>query len=323
MSNSNNFDKCAFVCKHKAMIKINSQIRDMLNAAEHPVLAEKDYVECMVLASLFCDNGIASGFALTGGASLTKAYHISPRQSCDIDLAYIGNSGLRIQKSDTRSQMKKFKSSFRKMVFGTFLNKVNYLINPDNKYEILTDMQYQGQMSPTLHLIYPSCVTDDFGHTAIEVIPRKYDVAAISWRRVTSYAIRTVSANVPTVDYEQTFWDKVYALHTFATSSRVNFHPMMSRHYYDVALMASHIDKIKTRHMLDNIIAHQMRFANYDVAPVMAPCDIVLIPDVNMQHLLANDFLMLRRSQLALPLRWTSIMNVLKKLEYELGTIKR
>ena len=127
----------------------------------NPKMAEKDYLECVLLDRLFQDEYFAKNFVFAGGASVTKVYSISNRIGQDIDLACSEFEDI----PDNRSKKKlnAFRRNFKDFVFEVIKPAVNYVLNQESQFMILTDRDWQAlenkehfMSSPTLHLLYKS-----------------------------------------------------------------------------------------------------------------------------------------------------------------------
>lgn len=309
------------------MVKIKADTYLAFQRATNPKMAEKDYLECLVLEKLFQDEYVSKNLVFAGGASVTKAYNISNRIGQDIDLACSDFKDI----PDNRSKKKlnTFRRDFKDYVFEVIRPAINNIINQDSQFMILTDRDWHAlenkehfMSSPTLHLLYNSKCGPEMGHLCIEIIPRKYMPDAIQYRSVVPYSVGKPMGNIPTVAYEQTFWDKVYALHSNALSSAPHFDEGFSRHYYDVATLAHYVDLDKTYHMFSDIEAHQKKYTTKDLPDVKSPSDIILLPDGKTLHGLDTDYQSIGNAFNATRESWTEIVQMLIALSHRLKNIQ-
>lgn len=293
----------------------------------NPRMAEKDYLECAILDKLFQDSYINDNFVFAGGGSITKSYNISPRICQDLDLSCA--DFVDIPNDRSKKQLYNFKKDFKKFVFEVLKAKINYIINQNQQFMIATDRDWhalenkeQFMSSPTLHLLYKSAFGPEMGHICIEVIPRVYQPYAIEHRSVVPYSTKTPMGDIPTVSYEQTFWDKIYALHSNTQSEKPHSTQFYSRHYYDVAQIAPYVDLYKTKHMLRVIANHQKKYTTREISPFIGPRDISLIPDNETANKLDNDYQeMARATFYSAPEEWSTIMQRLRMLNQKLKTL--
>lgn len=311
------------------MVKINTATYNILRRAQNPGLAEKDYIECVVLDTLFSNAYIGDNFVFAGGASLSKTYQLSMRIGQDIDLVCTEFED--IPDNHSRKQLEKFKKHFKYRVFDEIKQKIGEIINPEQQFLILTDQDWRMlkntesfMTSPTLHLMYKSEFSPNLGHLSIEVIPRKYPEKIIAQHSVVPYSIGQSIGNIPTVRFEQTFWDKVYALHSNAVASRPHSNQFYSRHYYDVAILygTNNIDLPGTQSMLFDIERHQAKYTLKNIAPLGTPANVQLIPDSETLEKLGNDYDQMADKFLGARTDWAKIINNLASLGHDLKKLQ-
>lgn len=316
------------MCYILYMVKINNNTYNILRRAQNPTMAEKDYLECVVLEKLFDNGYFCDKFLFAGGATLSKAYQLSMRIGQDIDLVYTGFTDL--PDDHSRKQLEKFKKRFKANVFDELKAKINETINQDHDFLILTDADWIGLKnpenfltSPTLHLMYKSEFCANLGHMCLEIIPRKYSDDAIECRAVVPYSIGQTMGQIPTVRYENTFWDKVYALHSNAMATRPHSNQFFSRHYYDVAVLSDSqkIDFTKTKDKLFEIERHQAKYTLKNLTPLGTPASVQLLPDQDTLDKLGADYTQMSDRFLALRDDWSNIVQKLQILNSKLKTI--
>lgn len=294
----------------------------------NPTMAEKDFLECAILDKLFQDKFFAENFVFAGGGSITKSYAFSPRISQDLDLAYTAFCD--IPDTPSRNQLKKFRKRFKTFIFETIAPRITSLIAADNKYQILTDREHcvksnkeQWLSSPTIHILYKSEFYNRTEEIHIEIIPRKYSPSALSFHSVMPYALPgTRFGHIPTVAYEQTFWDKVFALHSNALSAHPHTDAFYSRHYFDVARLAGRVDLDKTAHMLSDIAQYQEKYTTKRLGTDISPCDAILIPSDPVLYALESDYDNLAQQTFTAPkTSWNLIVQRLEQLSQDLKQI--
>lgn len=308
------------------MVKIGTGTYNILRKEPNPEMTEKDYLECLILDKLFSDAYICDNFVFAGGASLSKSYRMTNRIGQDIDLVCSDFDD--IPDNHSRKQLDKFRKRFKATVFSDLKQKIGEVINKNQQFLIMTDGDWRGlknteqfMTSPTLHLMYKSEFSTNLGHLCIEIIPRKYPVSSITYSDVIPYSIGQSIGDIPTVRYEQTFWDKVYALHSNSVAARPHFNQFFSRHYYDVATIASRIDLPATWDMLLDIERHQAKYTLKHIAPLESFNDVHLLPDADTLHKLGVDYAAADDRFLTARDDWNQIVHKLEKLNRKLKTL--
>ena len=135
------------------------------------------------------------------------------------------------------------------------------------------------------------------------------------------YSTGVTMGSIPTVAYEQTFWDKVYALHSNALSKNPHFDDGFARHYYDVATLAPYVNLGQTYHMFGDIESHQKKYTTKDLPAVQTPSDIILLPDDNTLYRLADDYHAMGDAFNEPRETWAEIVQMLKALSDNLQKI--
>ena len=302
------------------MFKPDSGICRAFKKTQNPRLAEQDYLECVVLDALFQDEYISENFIFTGGATLSKSYSISQRVGKDIDLALVNFTD--VPNDRTKKQLQKFKKNFKQYVFTDLKDKIASIINPDNTFTIITDHDWPSPenigrvaSSPALHLLYQSEFGD--GHLCIEIMPRRYPASAITYRMTTPYSILRPMGPIPTITYEQTFWDKVFALHSNAGASTPHCDNAYSRHYYDVATLAQYVNLEKTYNMLHDTVKYQLRHTTKNIT-LNSVHDVNLVPDDKTLYKLSDDYYATSGTFIGAQTSWNTIVQTLQNLNQDL-----
>lgn len=307
------------------MIKISSDTYKIFQKTKNPILAEKDYLECLILDSLFNDNYIESNFAFAGGGSITKSYPMSQRIGQDLDLAC--SDFEEVPENRTKKQLNNFKKKFKEFVFDVLKPKINYIINQNQQFMIMTDKDWkvlkneeQFISSPTLHILYKSAFGSEMGHLCLEIIPRKYPKEIITYRSVNPYAINQEIGHIPTVRYEQTFWDKVYALHSTTISETTQIRENFSRHYYDVVQLSSSVNMENTKDMLFSIVKHQEKYTTRGINLTEFK-DVELIPNEEKLKKVSDDYDRMAKKYINNPNSWPFMLKKLIEINGKIKTL--
>ncbi len=295
----------------------------------NPLAAERDYMECAILQNLFTDQIFADQLVFAGGATLTKAYNICSRISHDIDLACTSFQEISSQRS--KGQLRKFRKRFKDFICSTMLDQINYMINQDGRFKITTDRDERKSQNPeqnapypTLHIKYNSALNGRPQKIFIEITPRKYSADAISHPAITPYSIHETSGQIPTVAISQTFWDKIFALHSVATTGMPKNSFFLSRHYFDVSQMMDIVNLAETHHMFRDTVDYQSRYTTKDIQPIKTASDIQLVPDATILDTIGTDYAACTKEFLSTPPQWRDIVsriNILQQTIHNLSSI--
>ena len=309
------------------MIQKNSAIYKAIKSSPDPLAAERDYMECRVLDAMFANDALADKLVFSGGATLTKSYNICPRVSHDLDIVCTNFTD--IPTDPSRNQLKKYNKNFTEFLFDQLRSEINYAINQDKRFMIATDREWralhnpeQHMSYPTLHLLYTSALNNSFEHICLEIVPRKYDASAISAQAVIPYSTRTPMREIPTVAYEQTFWDKIFALHCMAQKGLPRNHFFISRHYFDVAQMADMVNLAATYHLFDDTIMHQRKYTTKVFDPISGPGEICLTPNDDVIQNLQSDYQKNGGQFLTTPPAWNMVMAKITDLKSRLNKLE-
>jgi predicted nucleotidyltransferase component of viral defense system len=290
-----------------------------------PRLAEKDMLECLMLEKLFTDQYLIENFVFSGGASISKSYNLTQRSCADIDLTCRDFQELN---EPSKSRLKKFRADFKNFVFDVVKPKVNFIINQNQQFMIVTDRDWKAlsdagkrYSSPTLHVFYKSMFSVGAEHLSIEIIPRRYSDEIVKYRRVIPYSTRQEIGNIPTVALEQTFWDKISALHYNATADKPRCASHYSRHYYDVAKICEHVDLNATKDMFADTILYQQKYTSKKINWAKSVQEINLIPNKNILARLGQDYISLSELFPDTPESWNFIVCVLEQLQQKMRTV--
>ena len=309
-------------------MKITIESCHAIRQAPNPKLAEQDWQECRILSELFSDAYFADNFVFTGGGTLTKSYHLSTRQGNDIDLACADFTD--IPDNRTKAALNNFRRRFKDYVFDVLKSKINYIINQDKRFMILSDRDWcalrepaKTFSNPSLHLLYKSMVQSDLGHLCIEFMPRRYAPEFIELRSVTPYATGRAMGRIPTLTYAQTFWDKVYALNSMVQTNANTFRETFSRHYYDLANIAEMVDIPGTANLFQNTCAYQAKYTDKNIPALASVTDIQLIPNDDMIHQMGADYNTHIAPRTRTPWAWMEIVHRIGKINARIRELKQ
>jgi len=308
------------------MYEVDNYIYDAFRHEKNPIMAEKDYLECLILDRVFNDSFFSKNFVFAGGGTITKVYKIGNRIGQDIDLAYTAFEDLP-EKHGTRA-LNKFKKNFNDFVFNDLKDKACNVMKDIGKFTVVTDSQIrasqpvkQGRAQPTLHILYSSNVTPSAQKCIdLEFIPRHYKPETVDLRSVVPYSLGTpTSKEIPTVNYAQTFWDKIYALHIIHQIGLMR--PGLAHHYYDVANLAPCINLEKTQYMFKEIEKYQQTYTTRHIISPERTSDIDLIPQTSDLQLLEKDYANMQNRFIGRSETWPNIMTSLIALNKNIKTL--
>lgn len=307
-------------------------------------IVEKDFWVCWTLKRLFMPDAFP-GLVFKGGTSLSKGYGAIERFSEDIDLSFdragLGYGGDK-DPENAKSAKKAAKlieqlvADVRAHVAGPFLAKLGE--------EIAEQLGPQGELwslsidpndPQTVNFRYPSSLAKrDYADIAYvnPVVRLELGARGDPWpaekRSIRSYAaderpdvFKAPACEVDTLAVERTFWEKATILHAEhhrpadkATGER------MSRHYYDLAMLARSgiLERALERLDLLSVVAyHKALFfrsgwARYDEAAVGT---LRLSPSEQRRVDLAADYAKMRPMFFAQPPSFDDILAEVAKLE--------
>lgn len=268
------------------------------NRAIHPVMVEKDFWVCWLLAVLFSQPELSSYLVFKGGTSLSKVFGAIDRFSEDIDLSvapeFVGAKSAAFDALTTRTKrdtairemqrlcglkterriMPDLEAAIR-AILGTPTVDANWL-----NYEI--DQQTQA---PTINFRYPAIQASAFEYIRRVV---KLEMGSLTDQQPTGiYTVRPwVADDYPTLfrgwrcdvtalELERTFWEKATILHAeFHRADGDPTPPRYARHYSDTARLLDHPnasaylkDKVTCERVADwKDRSFGRRWARYDMA---------------------------------------------------------
>jgi hypothetical protein len=214
-----------------------------------PSIVEKDFWVCWLLGRLFVNPSLSRLLMFKGGTSLSKVFHLIERFSEDIDLildwrAVIGDTNPLADRSATKQDTlnKTIDAKAVKYIRNELLVLISEVVNPICHCEIATDDPH------AINVAYPGAFSDTYlrPEVRLEVGPLAAWLPYDSYR-IQSYAseafpkyFKQVDCKVHAIQAERTFWEKATILHQEAHRPEDSPQPLRySRHYYDLAMMAT------------------------------------------------------------------------------------
>jgi hypothetical protein len=317
--------------------------------AERKALAEaiieKDFWVCWTLKQLFSIEALAGRLLFKGGTSLSKIFHAINRFSEDIDLAVdyvaLGFTGEKdprregLSKTKRASILDEMMTACQKYIGGEFLEVLKkhceeilgtggpWRLEVSKQDPNIIEFRYPPASTKTLSYIPPQVVLELGTHA--EFVP--HDKFTIRSFVAEEFPNLVSEAAVPVVALlaKRTFWEKATILH--AEYFRPAERPLLdrySRHYYDVAMMATgpiKAEALADLPLLAQVVKHKETFypsawARYDLA---RPGKLQLAPAEGRKEVLERDYGRMGEMIFGKPPAFGEIMEVLKELEQEVN----
>lgn len=301
-----------------------------------PEAVEKDFWVVWVLSKLFQSELLADKIIFKGGTSLSKVFGLIRRFSEDIDLILDWNEVVHDDPNLERSKTKqdKFNKSVNELsrayIANVFLAEVQHILRDVCSAEIET-------LAPdVINIRYPSSF--ESGYLRPEI---RLEIGPLAlWVPNAAYEMRSYASEVfpnlfpekacvvRAIKAERTFWEKATILHAEAFRPAAKPLPLRySRHYYDLALMASDTGVKNTAlgnlDLLYTVVQFKTKFypaswARYDLA---TPGSFKLIPADDNIKLLANDYAQMQGMFFGDIPPFDELMNALQQLEMEINAL--
>jgi hypothetical protein len=327
-----------------------------------PIVIEKDFWVCWTLRRIMSVLVLADNLTFKGGTSLSKAYGIIERFSEDIDLT-IGRSAPMIvdtlppmedsisgkERERRREALKAAAQRYVKEIALPALSEaIAEALGTSNGWSVGIDpMDRDAQ---TILFEYPKLLDYKFdpwggswgpswGDTWKRdgyIRPRiklefgaRGETEPSEFKTITPYIAQefpeelpNATINVTTLSVQRTFWEKVTILHALYHGRKLR--PEISRHYYDVVMLAQKgIDDaaIKTPDLLARV-AHNSSLmfadnsASYDTATLGK---LRLAPNDELRARLANDYAAMSEMFITPPPSFDELMAAISALETKLN----
>ena len=308
------------------MYDIDKSVCESFYDKQNPVMAEKDYLECVFLNKMFSEDFFNKSFIFAGGGTISKIYKIGSRIGQDIDLAFSDFEDLSCE-HNTKT-LNKFKNNFNNFVFEDLKPLLSEIFKDIGDFTIMTDKQIRasqtvkiGRALPTLYVFYSSNLNPKIQKCInIEFIARHYPKTLIEYHKVVPYALNEPGeTKIPTVHFSQTFWDKVYALHTINQIGVIR--PGLAHHYYDVVNLAPNIELQKTQNMFKDIERYQQIYTTRKIAKIQNISSISLMPKSDDLQKLSKDYSNISGNFIRRPEPWQNIVESLQRLNTSIKTL--
>lgn len=317
-----------------------SQLRELFNETANkkhvtPAIAEKDFWVTWVLSKIFADAYLSKILMFKGGTSLSKVFKIIERFSEDIDLILDWNTVTQDNPLLTRSnsQQNKFNQSLNdsahEFMQGQILPRLNALLQPICHCELDKTTQLVIQVN------YPAVFNDLYLRPQIllEIGP------LAAWLPFGEYAITSFAAEifpqlfthatcqVKAIVAERTFWEKATILHHEANRPADSKSPLRySRHYYDLAMLAS--SSIKNNALADisllkDVVEFKQKFypRNWAKYEECLTDNLKLSPPDHRLKTLHDDYKQMRAMIFGDYPNFSDILNKLRQLENEINSL--
>jgi hypothetical protein len=307
-----------------------------------PVLIEKDFWVCWILAVLFASK-VADALVFKGGTSLSKVFGAIDRFSEDIDLSlspdFLGLKEAGTSRNQANKWMKAAETACGAVVQNTIAPELDGSVaevlgeKAERWFEFLID---PGTKSPVLLFHYPTSQPAGFDYLKRSV---KLEFGSLTDQRpvgrhpvcpwmaeVLGAAFRDWQCEVVSLELERTFWEKATILH--AEYHRPSSRPTpdrFSRHYADTAALARHpaaTDALQNHNLRDRVVEWKGMFfgsgwARYDLA---RPGTFRLVPPRARLQELRRDYQAMRDYYLlSEPPSFDEVLRVLDELEQRIN----
>jgi len=273
-----------------------------------PAVVEKDFWVTWSLSKLFGEAELSRLLMFKGGTSLSKIFHLIERFSEDIDLILDWRvlTDEDPEEDRSKSKQKKLNEEINEKALAyikeELLKKISNCIAP------ICDCSSVDEDPNALDIRYPAAFEGGYlrPQVRLEIGP------LASWVPYAEYTIRPYAAEefpevfekpaciVKTIKAERTFWEKATILHHEANRPESSPQPpRYSRHYYDMAKMASADVKdtaLADMSLLESVAEFKQRFyprpwARYDLAK---PGTLKLVPTGHVLKSLKVDYRAMR-----------------------------
>jgi len=298
-------------------------------------IVEKDFWVVWTLDKLFSDDRLKKILMFKGGTSLSKVFDLIGRFSEDIDLILDWEllTGENPYAERSKNKQTKFNAQVnedaKKYIADELLPIVSEILEPHCNCKIDENDGF------SINIQYPSLFSDPALRPQIllEIDP------LASWSPFSTYEISSFVAQkfpehfkshtcqVSTIVAERTFWEKATILHQEANRAEDKKIPLRhSRHYYDLAMMATSDVKEKALsnlELLEGVVAFKQRFyssawAKYEDAKTGT---LKLLPPEFRYKELKADYASMRNMIFDKYIEFDEIISILKDLEDEINNL--
>jgi len=299
-------------------------------------IIEKDFWVVWVLDKIFNDDRLSKILMFKGGTSLSKVFNLIGRFSEDIDLILDWNLVSGEDPKQTRSKNrqdkynKEINENAKDYIKDTLLPIIAEITAPHCKCQINEDDGHN------ININYPASFDDRYLRPQIllEIGPLAAWLPSDTYQ-ISSYASQHFphlfdksKCSVNAIVAHRTFWEKATILHQEAYREQSKPMPLRySRHYYDLAIMATSDVKDKAIidiELLEKVVEFKKKFypvnwANYDSAKIGT---LKLIPQDYRINELEKDYKAMEHMIFDKKLDFDKIIDILKKLEQQINSLE-
>ena len=300
-----------------------------------PAIVEKDFWVCWVLEKIFAAKNLRSKLLFKGGTSLSKVYRVIERFSEDIDLILDWNLVSSENPSLVRSKNKQ--NTFNRQINEYAQEYIASQLLPELEalYTPLCQLAIDHRDPHCVNISYPKAFEDTYirPEVRLEIGP------LASWQpsrdfTITSYAAEYFPGlfsngeiSVRAIEGRRTFWEKATILHQEAHRPERKLQPSRySRHYYDLAMLASseiRNQALSDLELLKDVVDFKKKFypvgwAHYESA---VPGSLKLIPPGRIRQSLIRDYRAMQDMIFGYKPTITEIFDILANLEGQINTI--
>lgn len=303
-----------------------------------PAIVEKDFWVCWTLGRLFAHSDLSRLLMFKGGTSLSKVFNLIERFSEDIDLildwrVVVGEDDPLAERSNSKQDAlnKNIDAKAVDYIGGEMLVMISAAVDPICHCVVAEDDLH------ALKVTYPAAFSDDYlrPEVRLEIGP------LAAWMPYDHYRIKPYAAeefpklfkqadcSVQAIRAERTFWEKATILHHEANRPESSPQPLRySRHYYDLAMMATSPVKgaaLADLALLEDVVAFKERFyrrpwAQYGLAK---PGTFKLVPSGHVLASVERDYVRMRDMIYGRYPEFGEIMETLRKLEAKINGLHR
>ncbi len=300
-----------------------------------PAIVEKDFWVCFVLDKIFMSEKLRSKLLFKGGTSLSKVYNVIERFSEDIDLVLnwnlvsCENPNLGRSKNKQDKFNKQINELAQEYIVSQLLPELEVLCAPLCQVEI-------DQKDPhCVNISYPITFEDAYirPEVRLEIGP------LASWQPSREFLITSYVAEyfprlfkhgeitVRAIEGKRTFWEKATILHQEAHRPERKLQPSRySRHYYDLAMLASseiREQALSDLELLKDVVDFKKKFypvgwAHYETA---VPGSLKLIPSKEIINSVIKDYRAMQEMIFGYKPTITEIFDILHDLEEQINRL--
>lgn len=308
-----------------------------------PVILEKDFWVCWVLAVLF-GSRFAEVMVFKGGTSLSKVFGVIDRFSEDIDLS-LSPAFLGLSDADPQSRTQAGK--WMEQAEAACADAVNAQLRPELEkvaadvlgereagwFEFVLD---EATNSPVLKFHYPTTQPSGFDYLARSV---KLEFGSLTEQQPTErHPVRPWLADeipaaftdwhcdVIALDVQRTFWEKATILHSeYHRAPEKPTPDRFSRHYADTVALSRHriaSEAVNNADLRQRVVDWKSRFfasgwSRYDLAQ---PGTFRLVPPPEREAALRHDYAAMRDMYMGAPASFDDILGTLADLERRINS---